>query len=364
MQDNTWKEHFKNRIISSEELSKSCRLSEEEKEFFKAEREMKQNGQSETLDFAVTRYFLSLSDCGNPVDPIKKQFMPSLSEFVYKEYELPDPLGESEYMAVPGLIHRYKNRALLLVTGICAVYCRYCFRRHFTGRKKGIISRKELVDAVSYMKKHNEIEEVLLSGGDPLVLPDSRINDILSTIKNRLKKIVVRIGTRIPSVLPQRVTGGLISVLKLYRPLWIITQFNHPEEFTGQSVEALSRFIDAGIPVLNQSVLLKGINDDLKTLAELSGLLVKNRVKPYYIFQGDLAKGTSHFRVPLKRGLKLIDELSKEVSGIGMPVYAVDLPGGGGKISLPDIDMEKHDDKGFIIKSRSGKKYFYPDESR
>ena len=287
--------------------------------------------------------------------------MPSVKEFYNLDYELGDPLGESQYTAVPRLIHRYSNRVLLLVTDLCAVYCRYCFRRHFTGKRKGIISKEELNKALAYIEKNREIEEILLSGGDPLVVPDGKIHEILNSIKKRIPNVVIRIGTRIPSVLPDRVTKNLISILKTYKSVWIITQFNHPHEITDKSIAALTKFIDAGIPVLNQSVLLKGINDSEETLAELSRLLVASGVKPYYLFQGDLARGTSHFRIPLEEGLGIIHALSEKVSGIGMPVFAVDLPGGGGKVSLFAVRIEKSGE-GFYLIDKSRKKHFYPDE--
>ena len=352
-----WTEQFKTRITSAKEIKEKCTLSKEEEDFFKA---AKESANSKTLNFAVTRYFLSLSDCNNPADPIRRQFMPSAYELNNAAYELEDPLGEEQYKVTPRLIHRYRNRVLLLVTDVCAVNCRYCFRRYFTGKKRGIITRAELKLALEYIEKNRGIEEILLSGGDPLTVSDNRIGEILKSIKIRIPGIVIRIGTRIPSVLPGRVTGGLVDILKAYKPLWIITQFNHPSELTNESIGALSKFINAGIPVLNQSVLLRGINDSEETLAELSRLLVAARVKPYYLFQGDLVTGTAHFRVPLEEGFRIVRALAEKVSGIGMPVFAVDLPGGGGKVNLFTVKLEKSKE-GFYLIDKKGERYFYPD---
>jgi len=360
MKKKCWIEQFKDRITRKEKIEESCILSAEEDAFFKLTESPNTSG---TLDFAVTGYFLSLADCSNPEDPVRRQFMPTAMELNSLPYELGDPLGEAKYTITPRLIHRYSNRVLLLVTDLCAVYCRYCFRRHFTGKRKGIIGREELNAALSYIAGNKEVEEILLSGGDPLVIADSKIGEILNSIKKKVPHIVIRIGTRVPSVLPDRITADLINILKEYKPLWIIAQFNHPHELTCESIQALSRFIDAGIPVLNQSVLLRGINDNAETLAELSKALVAARVKPYYLFQGDLARGTSYFRVPLAEGFKIVRALAEKVSGIGMPVFAVDLPGGGGKVSLFKVKIEKSE-RGFCLIDKKGKKYFYPDEQK
>ncbi|MEW5817614.1 MAG: KamA family radical SAM protein [Spirochaetota bacterium] len=355
MENENWKRQIEHSLRNTKDLPADFVITESEKNYFE------NTARGGSLGFSVTPYYFSLAE-NNPSDPIRRQFMPSMDEFAVKTYELEDPLGENRFSPCTRLIHRYQDRALLLVTDSCAVYCRHCFRRSFTRLNRGIISMEELGNVIAYLKRHDEIMELLISGGDPLMLDNQELEMILDRITGARKDLVLRVGTRAPVVLPQRIDNGLLSVLKSYLPLWVITQFNHPREITAQSRKAVSSLVDSGIPVLNQTVLLRGVNDDEDTLALVCRELVKIRVKPYYLFQGDLAEGTSHFRVPLKRGMKIAQELRRKVSGLALPVYAVDLPGGGGKVPLTESYFLKRENGSCYFKNGEGEVYKYPDE--
>jgi lysine 2,3-aminomutase len=341
------------RISSKNDLENLICLSEEEKEYF---------DKKPDSPFGITRYYLSLIKESGKEDPVRKQCVPCINELNIKNYESEDPLYESEYSPSPGLIHRYKNRALLLLTDNCAVYCRHCFRKNFTGKGNGIISGGNLDRALDYLHNHGEISELLLSGGDPLTIDNSKLNDIFSCIKRTRKDLAVRICTRMPVVLPQRIDRELIKNIEQLETVWIVTQFNHPNEITPESRNAVKMLVKSGIPVLNQTVLLKGVNDRSEILVKLFTDLVLINVKPLYIFQGDLAAGTARFRTNLQKSTYLMKEVYSRLSGIARPFYAVDLPSGGGKIILA-TDSEYISENGFyILKDNKGKEYFYPEE--
>ena len=351
-----WKKELAEAYRTPGELvsQKNVKLTASEKLFFK---ETEQNN----LSFSVPGYYLSLVE-NNTNDPVRRQCIPSSEEFSVKPWELDDPLGEEKYKISERLVHRYRDRVLLLVTDTCAMYCRHCFRRNFTGGRRGVISAQEIKTTAEYVSEHREVVEVILSGGDPLTLETSVLDRILSALKEAREDIVIRIGTRIPVVLPSRIDAELTDTLKRYSPLFVMTQFNHKNEITGRSSAACSMLIDAGIPVFNQAVLLKGINDTAADLEELFHTLIRLRIKPYYLFQGDLAPGTSHFRVSLKRGLTLMKELKEILSGLSLPVYAVDLPGGGGKIPLNGDYVGPLTEKGWELKDAGGNIFYYPEE--
>ena len=309
----------------------------------------------------TTPYFESLAG-DTPSDPIRMQFEPAAAEERILEYEADDPLNETRYTPVPRLIHRYRNRALLLTTASCAVHCRYCFRRHFAGSGVNHLSAAELSAAVSYLAEHREIEELLLSGGDPFTMTDSRIDALLAVVREARPDVVIRICTRVPGVLPGRITDELVDMLAAHGKIWTVAQFNHPAELTDESTAAIGKLIDHGIPVVSQTVLLRAINDDPEVLATLFQGLVSMRVKPYYLFQADLARGTSHFRVPLDRGLEIVGKLRGRVSSLAMPVYAVDIPGGGGKITLDDASVSINVDGWFELAAPDGRTGCYPSE--
>ena len=352
-----WKQELQKRIEGPETLERFFPLTPEEKEFFSV-----RQPEDTFFCFQAAPSFMDLIG-KDPNDPLRRQFIPSSKEFVFKSRELADPLGEEEHKPVARLVHRYHDRALLLVSDECAMYCRYCFRRSFTRSGQGALAGKELAAAVAYLAKHREIKDLLLSGGDPLVLEDGQLLSILDAVKAVRPDIVFRIGTRVPGVLPSRITKKLVRGLRARSPLWIVAHFNHPRELSEGVTAALARFVDAGIPALSQTVLLRGINDSPEILEELFRGLMSRRVKPYYLFQGDLAPGTSHFRVPLERGLAIMKELRRNLSSIALPTYAVDLPGGGGKVPLTESYLTGEDEDSWLFTSIEGRPHRYPKES-
>ncbi len=279
----------------------------------------------------INPYFLKLIEKID--DPIWKQAVPNILE-VEDEVCLDDPLTEENLSPVANLVHKYPDRVLFLVSNQCAMYCRFCTRKRKVGTDKMAISDETLEAGYEYLRNHPTIREVLLSGGDPLLLSDKKIDIILSRLRAIPSVEVIRIGTRIPSVLPMRITDNLLAVLKRYHPLYINTHFNHPREITKESSLACNMLADAGIPVGCQTVLLKGINDDAETMKRLLPALLKIRVKPYYLFQADLTRGTNHFRTSTKKGIAIMRELYGHISGMAIPTYALDAPGGMGKIPL------------------------------
>lgn len=291
-----------------------------------------------------------------------KQFSFDPQEKIIKDYESSDPLDEGTHKVTNRLIHRYKNRVLLLVTDRCKLYCRHCFRRDYIESTKSDITLNEILEACDYIKKHIEVKEILLSGGDPLILAPELLKDILESIKRVRPDILIRIGSRIPIVEPGLINKNIVSILKGAKPVWLSIQCNHPDELTPQVKLGIDMLIESGISIVNQSVLLKGINDNVDTLKKLSAKLLDFNIKPYYLFQGDLAKGTSHFRVPIIKGLELVKHLRAEVSGLGMPVYAVDIPGGGGKIPLNGDYIIGEDEDWLYLTNNEGFKGRYPKE--
>ncbi len=284
---------------------------------------------------SITPYYLSLIDTSDHLhDPIYKQAVPSAGELVIEDYDLHDPLSEDIDSPCPLITHRYPDRILFLISNTCSMYCRHCTRKRKVGQVQSKPDRNELEQAFDYIENHPEIRDVLLSGGDPLMLSDNQLDFILHRLCLIPHVEVIRIGTRIPVVLPYRVTDDLISVLKKYHPIWLNTHFNHPHEFTEASCEALGKLADAGIPLGNQSVLLAGVNDCPNIMRKLVHELVKNRVRPYYLFQCDLAEGLAHFRTPVGKGIEIIESLIGHTSGLAVPTYVIDAPGGGGKIPI------------------------------
>ena len=353
-------------INSSEKLRQklaccNIKLSSEQAGWF--ERTASEAPSGGFLPFLTTSEYLdaALGAGEDGREAILKQIIPDIREFDFKDYELSDPLGEHKYSPFPRFIHRYPDRALFLVTDHCASFCRHCFRRSFSGTSAGVLTDEQLAPMLDYLRQHNEITEVLFTGGDPLTLSDSRIDRLLSDVKSARPDLVIRICSRIPVVKPSRITAKLTDVLGSYKGIWFITHFNHPAELTAEAAAALARLRRGGIPILNQTVLLRGINDRVKTLARLFNALLVNGVKPYYLFQGDLAAGTSHFRVPLTEALELTAELKQRVSGMAMPRFAVDLPGGGGKITLPSESHEiRKEGEYYVVKGFDNEEYRYP----
>jgi lysine 2,3-aminomutase len=281
----------------------------------------------------INPYFLKLIQ--EPGDPIYRQCMPDPMEIVDLR-GLEDPLNEEETSPVPGLTHRYPDRVLLLVSGHCPVYCRFCNRKRKVGHPS-VVTPESIRQGIAYIRRHREVRDVLLSGGDPLLLEDPELLDILKALRAVPHVEVLRIGTRVPCTLPQRVTPGLARMLGKFHPLYVFTHFNHPREFTPAAARACGRLVDAGIPLGCQTVLLKEVNDDPEVMRTLMRRLVVNRVRPYYLFQPDLARGTAHFWIPLGRSLEIQEVLQRELPAAYLPHFVIDLPGGGGKVALsPD----------------------------
>lgn len=300
------------------------------------EKEKAWKEEQSSVPLRITDYYLNLIDRNDLNDPLRKQVVPSSSENEVHNLESPDPLKEVEHSPSERVIHRYSNRIAFLATDLCAQYCRHCFRRRFTGNMMGRANDEDVAFLCSYLKEHKEIKEMLLTGGDPLTISDSDLDSMIGKIRDASPSLIIRICTRIPVAEPSRITDDLIAVFKKHNtaPFYLMTQFNHPRELTKQAVDAVAKFVDAGIPAMNQSVLLCGVNDDADVLEELCNKLLFARIKPYYLFQGDLVAGTSSFRVPLEKGLEIEMELRKRLSGLAMPNYTADLPDGGGKVPL------------------------------
>jgi len=284
---------------------------------------------------SITPYYLSLVDSENfRDDPVFRQAFPSPRELEIDACDLADPLAEDRDSPAPGVTHRYPDRVLLQISNVCAMYCRHCTRKRKVGDVDSIPGKEELLAGIDYIRRTPVVRDVLLSGGDPLMLSDERIDWILSELRSIPHVQVVRIGSRMPVVLPYRITPKLVTMLKKHQPLWLNTHFNHPREITASSREALRLLADAGIPLGNQSVLLAGVNDCPRIMKSLVHKLVENRVRPYYLYQCDLSEGLSHFRTPIGKGIEIMESLRGHTSGFAVPTYVVDAPGGGGKIPL------------------------------
>jgi lysine 2,3-aminomutase len=289
----------------------------------------------ERFPLSITPYYLSLIDSDNfRDDPVFRQAFPSPQELIVHPADMIDPLAEEKDSPVPGLTHRYPDRVLLHVSNVCAMYCRHCTRKRKVGDVDFIPGRAAIQAGIDYIRQNPQVRDVLLSGGDPLLLDDDQLDWILGRLRAIPHVEVIRIGTRTPVVLPYRITEQLTAVLKKHHPLWINTHFNHPREITSSSREALARLADAGIPLGNQSVLLAGVNDCPRIMKSLVHKLVQNRVRPYYLYQCDLSEGLSHFRTPVGKGIEIMESLIGHTSGFSVPTYVIDAPHGGGKIPV------------------------------
>lgn len=320
---NDWKWQVKNRIETLEQLKKYIKLTEEEEEGVKKS--------LATLRMAITPYYLTLIDPDNPDCPIRKQAIPTGSETHQSAADLLDPLHEDEDSPVPGLTHRYPDRVLLLITDMCSMYCRHCTRRRFAGQKDDESPANNIDRAIDYIARTPQVRDVLLSGGDALMVSDAKLESIIKKLRAIPHVEIIRIGSRTPVVCPQRITDKLVDMLKQYHPIWLNTHFNHPNEVTPEAIAACERMANAGIPLGNQSVLLRGVNDCVNIMKRLVHLLVKMRVRPYYIYQCDLSMGLEHFRTPVSKGIEIIEGLRGHTSGYAVPTFVVDAPGGGGK---------------------------------
>jgi lysine 2,3-aminomutase len=272
-----------------------------------------------------------------------------------------DPLEEDEDMPVPGLVHRYPDRALLLVTSTCAAYCRHCTRKRVAGMTETCISSRNLKQAVAYLAAHPEISDVIVSGGDPFTMATEALERILMALRSVPSVQIIRIGTRTPVVMPMRITDELVAMLRRYHPIWVNTHFNHPNELTPEAAEACARLVDAGLPLGNQSVLLRGVNDQPQVFEALCRQLVRMRVRPYYLFQCDLVRGVEHFRTPLARGIEIMEHLRGRLSGLAIPTFVVDAPHGGGKIPLLPNYIVSTSPTHTVVRNSEGMLVAYPE---
>lgn len=344
-----WKWQFRNRITTLDALKQYVPLTNEEAKAFAAA--------GKNLPFALTPYYLDQIDVNNPCDPLRKTVIPRISEFTTAPEEMVDPCGEDGDMVAPGLVHRYPDRVLFLVNETCSVYCRYCTRSRLVGSGKHEV---DFEAAYQYLESHPEIRDVLISGGDPLVMADHKLEAIIARLRAIPHIEIVRIGTKIPVVLPQRITPELVNMLKKYHPFYMSIHFLHPDEITPEVAEACNRLADAGIPTFSQTVLLKGVNDDAAVMKELMLKLLKLRVRPYYIYQCDPVQGTTHFRTSVTKGLEIMEQLRGHITGYGVPTYVIDAPGGGGKVPVtPDYVLKREGGK-TILRNFEGNEYVYP----
>jgi len=343
---NDWKWQVKNRIETLEDLKEHITLTQEESEG--VQKSLK------TMRMAITPYYLSLINTDNANCPIRKQSIPTGAELYKAPSDLIDPLHEDEDSPVPGLTHRYPDRVLFLITDMCAMYCRHCTRRRFAGQTDGESTSERIEKSIEYISKTPQVRDVLLSGGDALLVSDSRLENIIQRLRAIPHVEIIRIGTRTPVVCPQRITPELVNMLKKYHPIWVNTHFNHPDEITPESIQACTMLADAGIPLGNQSVLLKGINDCNNLMKNLVHQLVKIRVRPYYIYQCDLSMGIEHFRTPVSKGIEIIENLRGHTSGYAVPTFVVDAPGGGGKISVMPSYLISHSPERVVLRNFEG----------
>jgi len=349
----SWQKLLSGSVVKVEELPFLPDTSEEYRQKLKKV--------SEVYPIRINAYFKEQIKAKD--DPLWKQVVPTLEElddFLSGEEMLePDPLNEEKDMPVPQLVHRYPDRVLLMVNNQCPIICRFCTRKRKIGFP-GIVTRDTLRQGIEYIRQHKEVRDVILSGGDPLLVPDKELDRILSELRSIPHLELIRIGTRVPGTLPQRITDDLLAILKKYHPLYFNMHFNHPAEITPEVEEAVTRLADIGIPLGSQTVLLKGVNDDSKIIRELVHKLLKIRVKPYYLYQADMTMGTDHFRTHVEKGLEIIRDLAGHTSGMGVPYFVIDAPGGGGKVRLLPDSVIEHNDKEVVIKNYEGKIYRYP----
>jgi len=335
---NDWHWQVRNRITTVEDLKKVINLTTEEEEGI--------NTALKTLRMGITPYYALLMDKDDPNCPVRKQAVPTMHETHISAADMDDPLHEDHDSPVPGLTHRYPDRVLLLITDMCSMYCRHCTRRRFAGQKDDEQPIDNIDKAIEYIRNTPQIRDVLLSGGDCLLVSDERLEYIISKLREIPHVEIVRLGSRTPVVLPQRITPEFVNMLKKYHPIWLNTHFNHSKEITPEAKKACELLADAGVPLGNQTVLLRGINDCVHIMRDLLHNLVKIRVRPYYIYQCDLSACIEHFRTPVAKGLEIMEGLRGHTSGFVVPTFVVDAPGGGGKIPvMPNYVLSKSSNK-------------------
>jgi len=348
---NDWKWHFRNRITSIDELARLISLSAEEQAQLKLV--------TAKYPISITPYYLSLVNLADPNDPVRRQSVPCIEEITMGILGMEDPLEEKRDSVVPGLVHRYPDRVLMVLTDICPMFCRHCTRKREWHHGGWVRTNEQIEPMLDYLRKHEEVRDVIISGGDPLTLSTERLESIILRIRQIAHIDIIRIGTRFPVVLPQRVDAELCDMLSKYGPIWLNTHFNHYQEITPEAAQACDRLLRAGIPVNNQCVLMRGINDEVDIQKKLCQGLLKIKVRPYYLFQCDEVQGTEHLRTPVETGLKIIQGLRGHTSGLAVPHFVIDLPEGGGKVSLqPDYVLAKTGSE-MIIRNYNGHIFRY-----
>lgn len=343
---NDWRWQVENRIDTIEQLKQIINMTDEEAANI--------SKVLEKFRMGITPYYAAHMDKDDPRDPIRMQAVPTFVETHVSPADMLDPLHEDTDSPAPGLTHRYPDRVLFLITDQCSMYCRHCTRRRFAGQCDDEVGMENIDKCIEYIRNTPVIRDVLLSGGDCLLVSDEKLEYIIKKLREIPHVEIIRLGSRTPVVCPQRITDDLVNMLKKYHPIWLNTHFNHPKEFTPESMEALRKMADAGIPLGNQSVLLRGVNDCPHIMRDLVHKLVKNRVRPYYIYQCDLSLGIEHFRTPVAKGIEIIESLRGHTSGYAVPTFVVDAPGGGGKIPvMPNYVLSQSADK-VILRNYEG----------
>ena len=347
----TWQ--LKNRVNSLSQIEEHLTLCEEERSGILLS--------GTKLALSITPHFFNLMDEDDPEDPIRRQVIPRIEETLYADTDMADPCGEDSHMPVPGLVHRYPDRVLFLVTDRCAAYCRYCTRSRVVSGAGEQELETDFEAAFRYLEEHTQIRDVLLSGGDPLLFSDQKLEKILSRLRSIPHIEFLRIGSRVPIFLPQRITPELCQMLQKYPPLFLSIHANHPRELTIEVKEGLERLANHGVPMGNQSVLLRGVNDDVETMRVLVHKLLMCRVRPYYLYQCDLIQGSSHLRASVSKGIEIIEGLRGHTSGYAIPQFVIDAPGGGGKVPVnPDYVIHR-DAERVVLRNYEGKTFEYPE---
>lgn len=347
-----WRWQLRNRLSTKDELAALLPLT--------ADEDAAMDAAPGLFRVGITPYYFSLIDRAHPDCPVRMQVIPRARELTVEEGDLVDPLGEDAHSPATGIFHRYPDRCLLLAVDRCAIYCRHCNRRRLVGQEESPISRQDLDQAIGYISRTPAIRDVLISGGDPLTLSTDRLEDIVARVRAIPHVEIIRIGTRVPVVLPMRIDDQLCAMLRRYHPLYINTHFNHPKELTPLARTACERLADAGIPLGNQTVLLRGVNSSTRVMRRLFTELLKVRVRPYYLFQGDVAAGTSHLRTSVETGIEIMQNLRGWISGLAIPHLVIDTPGGMGKVSIgPDYVVARGADK-WTLRNYEGRLVDYP----
>lgn len=348
-----WKWHLRHSVRDAKRLAEFVPLTDDERA-----------GLDETAKLfrvGISPYYLSLIDPSHPLCPVRMQSIPVRAEAHVSPGELADPLGEDPHRPVEAIVHKYPDRVLFLATDTCSVYCRHCTRRRITKGGEAELTKTQLQLGLDYIRAHKEVRDVLISGGDPLILSDERLEQILTPLRAIPHVEMIRIGTRMPVTLPQRVTESLAKLLRRHAPLFIVTHFNHPKEITPEARRACELLVDNGVPVENQAVLMRRLNSDARIIKELNHACLRMRVRPYYLHQMDVAEGCEHLRTPIEKGLEILQQLRGWTTGLAVPHLAVDLPGGGGKVTLqPDYVMERGKTE-TVFRNYRGERFAYPE---